>query len=669
MSLNPLGTSTGMDINSMVSKIVDSERIPKQQRIDREQARIDTSISAYGRLRESLDTMKNLMADFRREEAFAVRKVESTDEEAVSATATTDAIAGKYAIDVLQLAQSHKVASDPLEDDLRFGPGKLQIQLGERKFAVEVKENSRLMDVVRNINEATGNPGVRASVINDAEGQRLILASDRSGAENQIKIGVESEAGNPLKRLEYKTLEERVNALEEARNAAAEALAAPIPGQEVADTEDSQATQMADEAESGDPASQQSITESITETGTDDAATAAAAAAGALDATDAALDATLDGTAQSILPEDTIPGWTGSASGTLLDSYTPPEAELDTFALEKMSDVPGWSMAASGTLTDSYETPKEAEAAKQQLLAERKAAIEAAIEAGEITEEEGHQLELEQMEPAERERQIKIDDTQAALEAAQQSVESYSGMTEIQAAQDSMVMLDGIAQLSSENNVIEDAIQGIDITVKGVTDPEKKKTEIGVEYDRQSVRDDIEQFVSSYNQFYQLSRELAAADPATGMTGPLAGDSIVRSAESRLKTVFTSNINAAPEDLKTLSSFGITTTRQGTLEINYSMLDRQLTNNFTRLGEFFGGKDGFAKKVEDAIQTLTGATGTIRTRENSLRDQTYRLQDDQVALNRRMESLEERTMKKFSAMQDVTAKMQSQFSGMMSALG
>ena len=111
MSFGPIGMNSGMDINSMVSKIVDSERVPKQQRIDNERTQIDSSISAYGRLRESLDTMKNLMAGFRQEKAFAARTVESTDDTVVSATATTDAIAGRYAIDVLQLAQSNKIAS------------------------------------------------------------------------------------------------------------------------------------------------------------------------------------------------------------------------------------------------------------------------------------------------------------------------------------------------------------------------------------------------------------------------------------------------------------------------------------------------------------------------------------------------------------------------------
>jgi flagellar hook-associated protein 2 len=183
------------------------------------------------------------------------------------------------------------------------------------------------------------------------------------------------------------------------------------------------------------------------------------------------------------------------------------------------------------------------------------------------------------------------------------------------------------------------------------------------------VREDIEQFVAAYNQFYQVTQELSGVDPRTGMAGPLAGDSIVRSADSRLKSVFSSRVEPAPEELKTLTEFGITTTRQGNLEINYDMLDRQLNNNFNKLEDFFGGNQGFAKKVEDAIQGLTGVTGSIRNRERSMVERTYRLQDDQATLDRRMDNLEKRTHAKFTAMQDATSKMQSQLSGMMNALG
>ncbi|HHF3071983.1 TPA: flagellar filament capping protein FliD [Vibrio diabolicus] len=663
MSLGPLGMSGGMDINSMVSKIVDAERVPKQQRIDNERTTINASISAYGRLRESLDTMKNLMANFRQEKAFAVRTVETTDDNIVSATATTDAIAGKYAIDVLQLAQSHKVASDVLPEDAKFGPGKLQISLGDDTFNVNVRSSSKLADVVRGINGSKDNPGVRASLINDVEGPRLILASNLSGKDHQIRVSAEADKGNPLKYFEYQTLEDRVNALEEARSAAEEVLG-PLQFPEQSVELDANGNPLPPEEQKA------------AENGQDDGSQEPISAAGA-EAAKAGQEAIDEANRRaSLRPEDRIPGWTETASGTLLDSYEEPELELDEKAIEKAPGVPGWSNAASGTLTDSYVTTKEAKqlleqekAEIEQKTASEKQALDAKVERGELTEEQAKQIHRAKLDPQERERLEKIDEAEAKIAKAQSAFEEYLGMTEVQAGQDSEVLLDGVAKLSSHNNVIEDAIEGVDLTLKGKSEPNKPPAEIGVEYDRQSVRNDIENFVAAYNSFYQTSQALASVDPVTGQKGPLSGDSTVRSADSRLKSVFSTQIDKAPENLKSLTEFGITTTRQGTLEINYDMLDRQLNNNFNELEKFFGGNTGFAKRVEDAIHGITGITGSIRTREKSLTEQNYRLSDDQAALDRRMESLEKRTHAKFTAMQDATGKMQGQLGALMSALG
>ncbi|MBS9908040.1 flagellar filament capping protein FliD [Vibrio alginolyticus] len=664
MSLGPLGMSGGMDINSMVSKIVDAERVPKQQRIDNERTTINASISAYGRLRESLDTMKNLMANFRQEKAFAVRTVETTNDNIVSATATTDAIAGKYAIDVLQLAQSHKVASDVLPEDAKFGPGKLQISLGDERFNIDVRSRSKLIDVVRGINGAKDNPGVRASLINDVEGPRLILASNLSGKDHQIRVSVEAEKGNPLKYFEYQTLEDRVNALEEARSAAEDVLGPLKFPEQPAEELDANGNPL--------PPEEQKAADDVQ----DDASQAPISAAGA-EAAKAGQEAIDEANRRaSLRPEDRIPGWTETASGTLLDSYEEPELELDEKAIEKAPDVPGWNNAASGTLTDSYVTTKEAKqlleqekAEIEQKIASEKKALDEKVARGELSEAQAKQIHRAKLDPQERERLEKIDEAEAKIAKAQSAFEQYIGMTEVQAGQDSEVLLDGVAKLSSHNNVIEDAIEGVDLTLKGKSEPNKPPAEIGVEYDRQSVRNDIENFVAAYNSFYQTSQALASVDPVTGQKGPLSGDSTVRSADSRLKSVFSTRIDKAPENLKSLTEFGITTTRQGTLEINYDMLDRQLNNNFNELEKFFGGNTGFAKRVEDAIHGITGITGSIRTREKSLTEQNYRLSDDQAALDRRMESLEKRTHAKFTAMQDATGKMQGQLGALMSALG
>ncbi|KIP65124.1 flagellar capping protein, partial [Vibrio harveyi] len=238
----------------------------------------------------------------------------------VSATATTDAIAGKYAIDVLQLAQSHKVASDVLPEDAKFGPGKLQISLGDDTFDVNVRSGSKLVDVVRGINGAKDNPGVRASLINDVEGPRLILASNLSGKDHQLKVSVDAEAGSPLKHFEYKTLEDRVNALEEAREAA-EAVLGPLKAPET----DANQPEALDADGNPIPPEEQQAAENVPDGATDEPISAAGAAAAK-----AGQEAIEKANQRAgMRPQDSIPGWTETASGTLLDSYRPPELELD----------------------------------------------------------------------------------------------------------------------------------------------------------------------------------------------------------------------------------------------------------------------------------------------------------------------------------------------------
>ncbi len=703
MSLGPLGMSGGMDINSMVTKIVDAERVPKQQSIDNKRTEIESDLSAYGRLRESLDSMRYMMSSFRMDKAFALRSVESTNEAVVSASANTEAIAGRYSVDVLQLAQSHKLASVPVESKTTFGPGKLHIEMGGRDFEVDVKANSKVIDVVRGINHAKTNPGVRASVINDSQGQRLIISSDKSGEEQTISVSVDADPMSELQNFNFQSLESRMERLEKAQQESVDALNQLILGQDLASYGNFQAQ------------NQQQIQALQQQLADMDQAHVekmeAIAAANPADPYDPIIYGDGAGSKEAMqyanyqpgtgLDKENIPGWNSTTAGVLNDSYSMTKPELDPDAIKKKGDVPGWSNTASGTLTQSYESAQERQAiarererletiertehqkAKAEALNEflekangedgemaklERAILGKAIDDGMITEEQA-ELEGIKLLPDEAQAAIAlIKTTQQSLLGAIKAVDNYDGLTEVSAAQDSKVRLDGIAELSSSTNVIENAVEGISLTLKGVSDPSAPPSDINVEYDVQGVMSRIEQFVQAYNQFDATVKELSKVDPISGQKGALAGDSVVRNATSKVKAVISSPIEGAPPELKSLTEFGITSTREGPLEINYNMLERQVSNNFTQLNEFFTGSNGFARKLENAVATMTGVTGGIRTRENSLVEQNYRLRDQQTNLDRRMDALQDRTHNKFSAMQDATSKMQGQLAGMMNAL-
>ncbi len=709
MSLSPLGMSGGMDINSMVNKIVDAERVPKQQRIDSERATIESDISAYGKFRDSLDSIGQMMAGFRMDKAFALRKVDSTDDSVVIASASTKAVAGRHSVDVLQLAQSHKLASHPFDDKERFGAGTLQIGFGRKQFDVNVIPGSKVTDVVRAINQEKSNPGVRASVINDNQGQRLIISSDKSGEKHAISMSVISQSDKPLSvddplyKLAYETADSRLSRLEQNKQAAIDALKAPVFGQALQDytefqqqnidkidqlkeeltgLEQAHAEKMA-RLSQADPSNPNDVTAYGSGSGTKAAQQYAQYQPG------------------TGLDKEKIPGWHSTTAGILNDAYQMSEPRLDPKAISKMNDTPGWNNSASGTLTDSYMTPQEKLEAQQeverqkmietnkleqekadvvrQFLAEQesqqsdfdkleKAVLASAIDQGLITRTQASEEGIKALPEDVAEALDKIKSTQQALNNSLHEMEQPKGLVEIKAAQDARVIIDGIAEVNSDDNVIDEALEGVSLTLKDVTKP-GSSLEIGVDYDIAGVVNRIEQFVQAYNQFFYTSKELTAVDPITGKAGALAGDSAVRNADAKIKSVLSAPIENAPANLRTLTEFGIASTRNGTLDINYRMLEKQVTENFTQLDEFFGGRDGFARKLEQAVSAMTSVTGSIRTREASLVEQNYRLHDTQQKLDMRMEQIEKRTHAKFSAMQDATSKMQAQLAGMMSAMG
>ncbi|POB71862.1 flagellar filament capping protein FliD, partial [Vibrio vulnificus] len=90
----------------------------------------------------------------------------------------------------------------------------------------------------------------------------------------------------------------------------------------------------------------------------------------------------------------------------------------------------------------------------EEELAQEKAALDEKVAKGELTEEQAKQIQRAKLEPQERERLERIDQANEQLKQAQESFDTYSGMTEVQQGQDAMVVLDGVAQLSSNNNII-----------------------------------------------------------------------------------------------------------------------------------------------------------------------------------------------------------------------
>lgn len=189
-SLTTNGLGSGLDVNSLVSQLVQAERAPADSRISSRSSKVQSRLSAYGGLRATVaefqDTLKKLQSDT----AFKGRTAQVSNDTLVKASAGTTAASGLYNLSVEALASTQKLASGAFTDaTTSVGTGRLDISAGTVNFSVDIAAGSDSLSSVRDaINKAAGNPGVRATIVNASTGSHLVLTAAGSGSAQAISI-------------------------------------------------------------------------------------------------------------------------------------------------------------------------------------------------------------------------------------------------------------------------------------------------------------------------------------------------------------------------------------------------------------------------------------------------------------------------------------------------
>ncbi|HEY8519053.1 MAG TPA: flagellar filament capping protein FliD [Gammaproteobacteria bacterium] len=185
------GLGSGLDIESLVTQLVAAEGAPLRQRILREEASVTTRISALGTLKGALSAFKTALEPLRDGTAFRAHKAVSGDTDAFTVTARAGATPGRFDVEVIQLARGHQLASSAFAEGAatRVGDGTLTITVGEKSFSVTIApEAATLADIRDAINDAADNAGVRATLLTGVDGTRLVLTSEKTGADQAITV-------------------------------------------------------------------------------------------------------------------------------------------------------------------------------------------------------------------------------------------------------------------------------------------------------------------------------------------------------------------------------------------------------------------------------------------------------------------------------------------------
>jgi len=193
-TISAAGVGSGLDIQSIVSQLMEIERQPLQ-RLQFKQSQLEAQISAYGQLSSSLSNFQAAMEKLGSVSALKVFNGTSSNPDVVGVTPTSSAELGSFGVEVVRLAENHKMATQESLDTDTFGGRRndaLNIQLGSdpaNTITVDLRAAKTLSEIRTAINDDPDNPGVTATIIHgDNNNQKLILTANDSGAENALTL-------------------------------------------------------------------------------------------------------------------------------------------------------------------------------------------------------------------------------------------------------------------------------------------------------------------------------------------------------------------------------------------------------------------------------------------------------------------------------------------------
>jgi len=198
MSITFNGIGSGLDIDSIVGAIVDAERAPAENRLNRLESSTTEELSAIGQLNSALSNFLDAVDELGDEDLYQGRTVSIGDRDLVAASADETAQTGNYQLQIESIASAHKVATQAVASGTtEVGTGTLTIHLGSSSFDVEIDSDNNSLAEIRNaINNSEANIGVTASIINDDTGARLVLTSDQTGVDNLVSVTAADDDGN-----------------------------------------------------------------------------------------------------------------------------------------------------------------------------------------------------------------------------------------------------------------------------------------------------------------------------------------------------------------------------------------------------------------------------------------------------------------------------------------
>lgn len=158
-----------------------------------------------------------------------------------------------------------------------------------------------------------------------------------------------------------------------------------------------------------------------------------------------------------------------------------------------------------------------------------------------------------------------------------------NSLTQLVEAKNALLSVDGLS-ISKSSNTVSDVIQGVTLTLKGVT---STSNSLSVGTDTDTIQSSVQSFVDAYNSLNTSMRNLTKfVSAGSSSNGVLLGDSTVRNMMVKLKSMLSASSPTATT-YKTLSDIGVSMGSDGSLSLDSTKLKTAITNNVSDVAKLF----------------------------------------------------------------------------------
>lgn len=213
-TLSSPGLGSGLDVNSIVSKLMAIERQPIDK-IDTKTLGIKAELTAYGTLQGALASLQTAAQTLKTSSTYSATKATVADTTLLSAVSSSTSPVASYTVLVERLAKAEKLQSPAFSSATdSVGTGSLTFDFGTystdangiTSFAPNTGKKSVTFtipsggDSLSNIASAinAGKAGISATVLNDGTNNYLSFSSTDPGVANSLRITVDDDDGDDV---------------------------------------------------------------------------------------------------------------------------------------------------------------------------------------------------------------------------------------------------------------------------------------------------------------------------------------------------------------------------------------------------------------------------------------------------------------------------------------